>query len=173
MSAPYLGQVSIFGFNFAPRGWALCNGQLLPIAQNAALFAILGTTYGGNGVQTFALPDLRSRMPMSLGQGPGLTNRVLGQSGGEENHTLTLNELPQHTHVAQASTGAATTSSTSNNLFAMPAKVPVYRSAGANPVALNPASVASSGGGQPHSNIQPYLTANFCIALQGIFPSRN
>ncbi|MDR3386535.1 MAG: tail fiber protein [Rudaea sp.] len=173
MSQPFLGQIGIFAFNFAPTGWALCNGQTLPIQQNAALFSILGTTYGGNGTTTFQLPNLQSRTPIAWGNGSGLTPRVIGQVGGEENHTLLLTELPVHTHTLQAASAAATTGLPAGNALAVPASVPVYRAGATTTVTLNPASIGPNSGGQPHTNIQPYAVVNFCIALVGIFPSRN
>jgi microcystin-dependent protein len=171
MSQPYLGQIAVFGFNFNPRGYALCNGQLLPINQNQALFSLLGTTYGGNGIQTFALPNLQSRVAVGAGQGPGLSSYSLGQVGGEENHTLLQSEMPQHVHALQASNVAGATPSPSGASLAQPS-TKMYSTA-TSLTALAPASIATAGGSQPHSNIQPYLIINFCIALQGIFPSRN
>ncbi len=173
MSTPFIGQISIFSFNFAPRGWALCNGQTLPIQQNQALFSILGTTYGGNGTTNFQLPNLQSRTPIASGNGPGLTPRILGQTGGEENHTLLLTEMSEHTHVPQGTTVGATTGTPASDVLATPASVPMYRSSASGPVALNATSIALQGGNQSHPNIQPYMTVNFCIALTGIFPSRN
>jgi microcystin-dependent protein len=150
-------------FNFAPKGWALCNGQFLPINQNQALYSILGTTYGGNGQTTFALPDLRSRTPIHVGQ--GFTE---GERGGEESHTLTQSELPQHNHVMQASSQNG-----DQNLPSILAQVNnTYRDFGAPVATISPASVSATGS-QPHENMQPYAVISFCIALQGIFPSRN
>ena len=176
MSAdPYIGEISIFAGNFAPRGWAFCNGQLLPIAQNTALFSILGTTYGGNGTTTFALPDLRGRAPLSSGQGPGLSDYDLGQSGGTETVTLTTNEIPAHNHSVGAFNNKGDQSNPTNNVNA----IVVDSSNGtANAYAasanatMNNGAVGSTGGSQPHNNMQPYLTLNFIIALQGVFPSR-
>jgi microcystin-dependent protein len=179
MSEPFLGQISIYGFNFAPRGWAMCNGQILPIAQNTALFSLLGTTYGGNGQTTFALPDLRSRVPIHFGQGPGLSSYDLGQAAGSETDTLTVNQMPAHQHTykpQQASSGAATDGVAVGNY---PAKTDLnmYDPAtsaldfmGASP---NPPVTSIVGGSQPFPILQPYLALNFCIALEGIFPSRN
>jgi microcystin-dependent protein len=168
MSTPFLGQISIFAFNYAPQGWAMCNGQLLPINQNQALFALLGTMYGGNGLTTFALPNLQGRTPLHKGAG-----RVQASAGGAEAHTLTLSELPAHTHTLSATSGAATTVDPTGNALANPA-FPLYAPfAPANVTVLNPASVSNVGGSQPHPNMQPFLAVNFCIALQGIFPSRN
>jgi len=169
MSDPYLGEIRAVSFNFAPKGWALCNGQLLPINQNQALFALLGTQFGGNGQTTFALPDLRSRMPIHAGAG-----YTVGQAGGAQQHTLTQAELPQHAHVLKANTALATSA---NPAAALPGKKgrmgrDMFAAPG-NLTSLHPASVTASGGSQPHENMQPFLTLNFAIALVGIFPSRN
>jgi|SRR5271167_1144446 len=177
MAEPFLGEIRIFGGNFAPNGWALCDGSLLPISQNTALFSILGTTYGGDGVRTFALPDLRGRVGVSFGQGPGLSSYQQGQVGGAESDTLTTAQMPSHSH----SVGASETPSTNDPKGAVPAKsvgpqigsgAHVY---GAAPdgTAMNSAMVGPTGGGQPVSILQPYLVINYIIALQGIFPSRN
>jgi microcystin-dependent protein len=173
MSEPFLGEVRAFGFNFAPRGWALCHGALLPLAQNTALFSLLGTTYGGDGRSNFALPDLRGRMALGFGQGPGLSQYDLGVSLGTPTHTLTPAEVPAHGHslsaVASATTGTpGPTVALANTASGAPA----YRTPGAT-VALSSASLNAVGGAQPHENLQPYLGLNFCIALQGIFPPRS
>lgn len=165
MSAPYLAEIRVVSFNFAPKGWALCNGQTLPINQNQALFSLLGTTYGGNGTTNFQLPNLQSRMPVHFGNG-----FVQGQAGGESNHTLIVQELPSHNHVAQGEGIVATAASASGNLWAASVQNPY--AVGANS-SLNPASLSQAGGSQPHYNMPPYLVVNFIIALQGIFPSRN
>ena len=166
MASPYLAQISIFAGNFAPRGWAFCNGQILSIAQNSALFSLLGTTYGGNGQTTFALPDLRGRVPIHAGQGPGLSPYNLGQVSGAETTTLLATNLPAHNHGISASSGAQTTNRPNNG----------YLAAG-NRYATSPnatmAPTATTGAGQPFNNVQPYLTLNFIIAIEGIFPSRN
>ncbi|HYV04612.1 MAG TPA: tail fiber protein [Blastocatellia bacterium] len=179
MSEPFLGMIAIYGFNFAPRGWAFCNGQILPIAQNTALFSLLGTTYGGNGQTTFALPDLRGRWPNHFGQGPGLSSYDLGQVGGTESVTLTGQQIPAHTHTVACVTGAGTAAKVANNLLSNlgidppPTTANVYSNAAASGQ-MSPSMIPPSGGGnQPHTIIQPYLTLNFCIALEGIFPSRN
>jgi len=164
MAEPFLSEIRIMSFVFAPRGWALCNGQLLPINQNQALFSLLGTTFGGDGQVNFALPDLRGRTPIHVGGG-----HTLGQRGGEQAHTLSIAELPTHTHALVATTADGSTPVPTNNLLAdSPSQL---YAAPANLVALQPASVTSTGGSQAHLNMQPFLTLSFCIALQGIFPS--
>lgn len=170
-SEPYLGEIIAVPYNFAPRGWAFCQGQLLSIAQNQALFALLGTTYGGNGVNTFALPDLRGRSALSSGQGPGLSNYTLGQNGGEESVTLLVSQMPAHNHTVQASTAIGNQASPAGNAWAAQGRAPIY-SATAN-TTMSPGSTSLAGGSQPHDNRSPYLTLNYVIALQGIFPSRN
>ena len=171
MTTPFMSEIRMFSFNFAPRSWALCNGQILPIAQNAALFSLLGTTYGGNGVTTFGLPNLQSRVPMHAGQGSGLGSRMLGELGGEESHTLIITEMPSHQH-ALAATAAAPSGGPTNALLATPTATKPYR-AGASQTTPLGSMTAVNGGSQPHPNMQPYLTVNFAIALQGVFPSRN
>jgi microcystin-dependent protein len=168
MATPFIGQITLFAGNFAPRGWAFCDGQLLAISQNTALFSILGTTYGGDGRTTFALPDLRGRAPVHAGSsgGPGLTPRLLGEQGGEEAHTLIQSEMPAHAHGGRASTGDQTTNRPSG---AYPARGGVYASS--QDTTTGPGE--PSGGGQPHGNMQPYLGLNYIIAMEGIFPSRN
>lgn len=165
---PFIGQIMMFAGNFAPRGWAFCNGQLLSIAQNTALFSILGTTYGGDGKTTFALPDLRGRAPLHWGHGPGLSNRNLGESGGQEAVTLTVDQMPAHGHALNASDAAANVRQPTNAVLAQSESYTQSRP----DVTLNPAAIGNTGGNLPHPNMQPFLGISFIIALQGIFPSR-
>lgn len=167
---PFLGTIMLFGFNFVPRGWAACNGQLLAISQHSALFALLGTQYGGNGQTTFALPDLRGRVPLGQGQGPGLPNFVTGQLGGVPSVSLTTSELPPHSHAVNAA-GSATSKVPMNNLPAVSAAGSAYGPTAAGTMAAG--MVQPTGQGVPHENMQPYLVANWCIAIEGIFPSRD
>lgn len=171
MSEPFIGQILMFGGNFAPRGWAFCDGQLLLIAQNSALFSILGTTYGGDGRSTFGLPDLRGRVAVHAGDGPGLTPYRLGAKAGTESVTLTTNQLPSHTHSMVARTNPANDTNPAGKSLGRPAE-DTYVSTGAT-APMDAASIGSSGGGQSHTNIQPYQVVNYIIALQGVFPSRN
>lgn len=164
MAEPFLSEIRIMSFVFAPKGWALCNGQLLPINQNQALFSLLGTTFGGDGRVNFALPDLRGRTPIHVGSG-----HTLGEHGGEQAHTLSIAELPTHTHMLQASSNDANSSSPGGYLLATPPAA-LYREA-SNLTAMHAASVVNVGGSQAHLNMQPFLVLSFCIALQGIFPS--
>ena len=168
MAEPFLGQLMLVPYNFAPRGWALCNGQILSIAQNTALFSLLGTTYGGNGQTTFALPDLRGRVPVSAGQGPGLSNYNLGEVAGVESVTLNMNQMPAHTHTIACNSGDPNDSSPANTV---PSGGGSYNTAANATMSQGTASVA--GGSQPHENRHPYLVLNWIIALEGIFPSRN
>lgn len=169
MADPFVAEIRIFPFNFAPRGWAWCDGQLLPLSQNTALFSLLGTTYGGNGANNFALPDLRGRAPMHPGQGPGLSLHDLGETGGSETVTLLESEIPAHSHTLSASirpadalNPATLAVGTGNNVYAPPSNTTLAASE----------ALAPAGGSQPHNNMQPYLTFYFCIALQGVFPPR-
>jgi microcystin-dependent protein len=171
MSDPFLAEIRLFSGNFAPTGWALCDGRLLPIAQNTALFSLLGTSFGGDGRQTFALPDLRGRSPMHPGAGPGLTPRTLGEAGGEEAVTLTLNEMPSHTHRLAPSVIPASDVIPAGTFIASPPAARIYGPPG-NLLAMSPAAIRPVGG-EPHDNRQPYLALNFIIALQGIFPARS
>jgi microcystin-dependent protein len=182
MADPFLGQIFMFGGNFAPRGWALCNGQLLAIASNTALFSILGTTYGGDGVTTFALPDLRGRAPLHPGQGPGLSSYVLGEVGGVESVTLVSTQMPAHNHTATVTINAAASplsasDDPNNQVPAGGSGQSVYASVPDGATKMNAAMtttvVGTAGGSQPHENRQPFLCVNYIIALEGIFPSRN
>ena len=173
MSEPFLGQLLCVPYNFAPRGWAFCSGQILPIAQNTALFSLLGTTFGGNGQTTFALPDLRGRVPNSSGQGPGLSNYDLGQVGGTESTTITINQMPAHNHAPlniQASAGTKLNAAPNANSLG---GATIYTNAAVDSTLTPGGSTGLTGGSQPTSLLQPYLTLNWCIALEGIFPSRN
>lgn len=172
MSDPFVAEIRLFAGSFAPRGWALCNGQLLPISQNTALFSLLGTTYGGNGVSTFALPDLQGRVPLQQGQGPGLSLYDLGQTGGEEAVTLIQSEMPSHTHVVAASATDGGDRSPANERFAVGVGGLNQFAATPGGALLAPQAVSQAGGSQPHNNLQPYLTLTFIIALQGIYPQR-
>jgi microcystin-dependent protein len=165
MSQPFLGEIRVVSFNFPPKGWALCNGQLLSISQNAALFSLLGTTYGGNGTTTFQLPNYQARMPVHVGNG-----YVQGQSSGEPTHTLTQAEMPLHTHSAVGVTTNANSASASGNAWAVSGENPYAASPNTQ---MSPSALTNAGGSQPHDNMPPYLTLNFVIALAGIFPSRN
>ncbi len=173
MSEPFLAEVRIVGFNFAPRGWAFCDGQILPINQNQSLYSLLGTTYGGDGRTSFALPDMRGRTPIHVGNG-----HREGQKSGEETHTLAGNEMPQHTHTARASSAAGDSplpvQGSNRNVLASSTNE-AYRSftSAGDLVSMRSGTIANVGGGQAHENMQPYLAINFCIALQGLFPSRN
>lgn len=177
MMEPFIGEIMLFAGNFAPRGWAFCNGQLLSISQNTALFSILGTTYGGNGVQTFGLPDLRGRAPIHFGQGPGLSSYDLGEMSGTEKVTLLPSEIPAHTHPLMGNNGGANSPMNnsavlSNQINEDGDTIDTFYSGAPNTV-LNSASIGATGGNQPHNNMQPYLVLNYCIALEGIFPSRS
>jgi microcystin-dependent protein len=173
MSDPFVAEIRIFGFNFAPTGWAQCNGQLLPISQNTALFSLLGTTYGGNGKSTFALPDMQGNAPMHPGQGQGLSLRDLGEMSGVENVTLLVSEIPIHTHTLMAAgSDPAESNDATNNVMARSKNGNAY-STTLNPVTqMSPQALSPAGGSLPHNNMQPYLTLNFCIAMQGVFPPR-
>ncbi|MEI2691258.1 MAG: tail fiber protein [Anaerolineae bacterium] len=174
MSDPFIGEIRLFGFNFAPRGWAQCNGQLLPIAQNTALFSILGTMYGGNGQTTFGLPDLQGRSALHFGQGPGLSYRDLGESGGEPAVTLVTSQMAQHTHTAAASTNLGDQTDPANNVWATGAggRGQNFYASGSD-VAMSSQAIGPAGGSQPHNNLPPYLALNFCICLSGVYPPRS
>ena len=170
---PFLAEIFMGGMNFAPRGYATCDGQLLSIAQNTAVFSLLGTTFGGNGTSTFALPDLRGRVPMHQGQGPGLTSRTLGEQAGQENVTLITSQVPAHTHPLNAVSDAGDTSAPAGAYAANTGALDKEYKTSGTVVAMNANAVGASGGSQPHNNLPPYLVLNFYIALEGIFPSRN
>ena len=167
MAEPFLSEIRIFSFVFAPKGWALCNGQLLPINQNQALFSLLGTTYGGDGRVNFALPDLRSRVPIHVGSG-----HTLGERGGEQAHTVSIAEMPTHLHLVNASSADGSLATPVNNYWGSNSERP-YSANPANLVAMSASGIANTGGSQAHLNLMPSLTLSFCIALQGIFPSPN
>lgn len=164
MAEPFVGEIKLFSYPFAPKGWALCNGQLLQIMQNQALFSILGTTYGGDGRATFALPDLRGRAPVHKGN-----SITLGQSGGEEQHTLTINEMPQHTHFPNATNQPGSTKIATGNVWG---KATTNTYAQQSNSTMDVAALTNNGGSQPHTNMQPYTVLNYCIAISGIYPSR-
>lgn len=173
MADQFVAEIRIFAGNFAPLGWAFCNGQILPISQNTALFSLLGTTYGGNGTSTFALPNLQGCAPNGEGQGAGLTYRVLGETGGAPTVTLTGNEIPPHIHMPNAVTGGGNGTSPAAAVWASQAgRTPPPAYASTANVAMNPGAIGPTGGGQPHNNMPPYLALNFIIALQGVFPPR-
>lgn len=170
---PFLGEIRNFGFNFPPRNWAQCNGQLLSIASNSALFALLGTTYGGNGITTFALPDLRGRVPVGMGIGPGLPNVVQGEVSGSPTTTLAVANLPVHNHPLNAKTGVGNQAAPTGHLLAASDQRNSQYTSAAADTTLAAAAVGNTGSGTPIDNMQPYLGSNFCIALAGVFPSRN
>jgi microcystin-dependent protein len=181
MSQPFVGQIALFPYNFAPRGWAFCAGQLLPISQNTALFSLLGTFYGGDGKATFALPDLQGRVPIGAGQGPGLSSYIQGEEAGVENVSLLSTELPSHNHTLSVTTDVATTATAAGNQLGTPqvgsphtgfTKGNIYSSSTPN-TPLAPTAITPTGSGLPHNNIQPYQVLQYCIALQGIYPARN
>lgn len=167
---PFVGEIRMFPFNFAPSGWALCNGQLLPLSQNTALFSLLGTQFGGDGKSNFALPNLQGRAPMHQGQGSGLTDRLIGEQGGDATVTLLDSEIPQHTHTMAASNNDVDTNLPGGAISGA-AQSPLFRP-DAN-TTMNPRALAIAGGGLPHNNMQPYLTLSFNIALQGVYPPRS
>jgi microcystin-dependent protein len=174
MSSPFLAEIRIFGCNFAPTGWAACNGQILPISQNTALFSLIGTFHGGDGKSNFALPNLQGSAPLNQGQGPGLSNYDLGQQDGSPTITLIDSEIPFHTHAQMASNQPGEDPNPTNEALARSVGASLYQSVSTqNIVQLSMAALAPVGSSQPHNNMQPYLTLNFCIALQGIYPQRS
>lgn len=172
MSEPFVGEIRMFAGNFAPRGWAYCDGQLLAVSQNDALFSLLGTIYGGDGRTTFGLPDMRGRLPIHAGSGPGLSPRRLGAKFGSENETLTVNQLPSHGHGFRVSSASGNQNNTAGQYLASSPNVRLFRPGGANSN-LNASSIANTGDSRSHTNMMPYLCVNFIIALVGIYPSRN
>lgn len=171
MADPFVAEIRIFPFNFAPRGWAFCNGQILPISQNTALFSLLGTTYGGNGQSTFALPDLQGSVALHPGQGPGLSLYDLGQIGGSDTVNLLQSEIPAHSHTLRGNNTLGDNPAPAGHALARYANA-YQQNSTQNLVLMNPAALPPAGGSQPHNNLQPYLTLNFCIALQGVYPPR-
>ncbi len=178
MPEPFIGLIVMFGCNFAPQGWAFCNGNLQSIAENSALFSLIGTTYGGDGQETFALPDVRGRVPIGQGQGPGLSNRTIGEVSGTESVTLLSSQMPAHNHLFNVNnTGANVHAPVANSTIGAATDINgdasmAYGTSAPN-VTMAPGSISVAGGGQPHNNLMPFLTINYCIALFGIFPSRN
>ncbi len=172
MADPFVAEIRIFPFNFAPRGWAWCDGQLLPLSQNTALFSLLGTTYGGNGKSNFALPDLQGRAPMHPGQGPGLSLRDLGETGGSETVSLLESEIPSHAHALRANNTLSDSPLPAGNVFGRYLNNGFHSDAVNSIGAMSGNALTPAGGDQPHNNLQPYLTFYFCIALQGVFPPR-
>ncbi|MBE9461796.1 phage tail protein [Dyadobacter subterraneus] len=169
---PFIAEIRIFPFNFAPNGWAFCDGQILPLSQNTALFSLLGTTYGGDGKSTYGLPDLRGRAPMHPGQGQGLSLRDLGETNGVESVALLESEIPAHSHTIRITNAPGQVSTASGNMLAQSQHGTIYSSSPPN-VNMSAGSIAPTGGNQPHNNMMPYLTFYFCIALQGVFPPRH
>lgn len=176
MADNFLGEIRIFPFNFAPSGWAMCNGQLLPISQNTALFSLLGTFYGGDGMSNFGLPNLQGRVPVNNGQGAGLSPYSLGQAGGETAVTLLQSEIPSHNHTISANNGNGDMENPQNTIWAKShlgkTQINIYNNSAGNGLNMNSVAFALAGGSLPHNNMSPYLTLNFCIAMTGIFPSR-
>jgi microcystin-dependent protein len=172
MADPFVAEIRIFPFNFAPKGWAWCDGQLMPLSQHTALFSLLGTTYGGNGVNNFALPDLQGRAPMQHGQGPGLSLHDLGEESGSETVTLLESEIPAHSHALRGSSDPANNSLPAGSRFAETSSSVKMYAASPGGGMLAPDALAPAGGDGPHNNMMPYLTCYFCIALQGVFPPR-
>lgn len=172
MADPFVAEIRIFPFNFAPKGWAWCDGQLLPLSQNTALFSLLGTTYGGNGKSNFALPDLQGRAPMHPGQGPGLSLHDLGETGGSETVTLLESEITSHNHAFRAVAEAGEENDPAGGTLGVTIGNNLYNNQGSPLAQMAPNALAPAGGDQPHNNLQPYLTCYFCIALQGVFPPR-
>lgn len=172
MADPFVAEIRIYPFNFAPKGWAFCDGQILPLSQNTALFSLLGTTYGGDGKSNFALPDMQGNVPMHPGQGPGLSLHDLGETGGSDTVTLLESEIPAHSHGTQVSARRGVQNVPTGMVGALGVGINLFSATNTNPVTMSSNMVAPAGGDQPHNNLQPYLTLNFCIALQGVYPPR-
>lgn len=174
MSEPFLAEIRIVGFNFAPRGWAFCDGQILPINQNQSLYSLLGTTYGGDGRTTFGLPDMRGRIPIHQGWGPGLSNRPLGSKSGQEGEILSASQIGSHTHTSRGTTGTGTANSPDGAIFANPGgTILTYKAGATQRAAMNADAIGHTGGSQAHDNVQPFVCVNFIVALFGIYPSRS
>ena len=173
MSTPFVGEIRMFGGNFAPAGWAFCDGSLIAISENDTLFTLIGTTYGGDGQQTFALPDLRGRLPIHMGQGAGLSSRVIGENGGTETVMLTVPQIPGHTHAFLGSTSPASALSPAGAVVASPTNIDLYRPGSTPDQAMASNAISPTGGSQPHDNTQPFLCISFIISLFGVFPSQN
>jgi microcystin-dependent protein len=172
MAESFIGEIRMFAGNFAPLNWSFCDGSLIAISQNDTLFSLIGTTYGGDGQQTFALPDLRGRLPLHMGQGPGLSSRVIGELAGTESVTLTTQQMPAHTHQLLATNQAGNTGSPENQLLAASSPNDIYTTDLSSPAAMNPQAIGGIGGTQPHDNMMPYLAVNFIISLYGVYPQR-
>ena len=170
MTQPFIGEIRMFAGNFNPAGWEFCNGQLVPISENETLFQLIGTTYGGDGQSTFALPNLQSRIPIHQGQGAGLSNRTLGETGGAESVTLTTQQIPLHNHAMLVSTESGTGTSPANAVLASGSNVSIYRPDVIPNLPMNPTSLSPAGGSQPHDNMQPFICINYIISMFGIFP---
>ncbi len=173
MAEPFIGEIRMFAGNFAPRGWAFCDGQLLAVAQNDALFSLFGTIYGGDGRTTFGLPDLRGRVPVHMGQGPGLTDRRIGARGGAETVTVNGNQLPQHSHALRGSTSLGSDTSPAGNVPATGAGANLYKAGAAAEVTMDAEAITAAGAGQSHANVMPFQCVHFIVSLVGIYPSRN
>ena len=173
MSEPYVGQLMLVGFNFAPVGWATASGQILPISQNTALFSLLGTIYGGNGTSNFALPNLQGNVAIGFGQGPGLSNYLQGETGGSQTVTLLASQAPSHTHTPMATNRPAQETSPANHAFAETEGISIYSTASSSLTAMSPAAISTQGGSQPHNNMMPFLGMYWIIAMQGVFPARS